>query len=135
MPSLRMMPYECNPITGICEGGFGGGGNPTGIISGRSGGGGYSWIVRNVPYFAGYTGQPETPILIYEPGPKTPETPVSTPGPGFFGEPSTPLVATVTPTGVVVSHGQTQQIAQAEVAGVPLLWIGAGLLALFLLNK
>jgi hypothetical protein len=37
-----MLAYECNPITGECGGGFGGGG-PTG----------YTWGVSGIPYFGG----------------------------------------------------------------------------------
>lgn len=127
MSNFRMMPYECNSITGVCEGGFGGGGPA-----------GYSWAVNNVPYFAGY-GAPETPILIYDQYGTgkivVPQTPVSTLAPTLESTPGAAIP--VTAVGIVPTRGgqDIAQAPQAEIAGVPLLWIGAGLLAIFLLSK
>jgi len=43
-----MTPYECDPVTGFCGGGFGVGGDPA-IGGGQT----YAWGVTGIPYFGG----------------------------------------------------------------------------------
>ena len=84
-------PYECDPNTGICSGGFGGGGVSFPRRPGNPQE--FAWEVSGIPYFQGYgpTGSEDAP------------QPVSAIAP----EP-TPLVATKNADGTVtVSHEAT----------------------------
>jgi hypothetical protein len=67
---LGMERYECDPVYGICEGGFGGG-NPKG----------FAWAVTNVPDFRGYYPRepggeiPYLPVESISPPPSVPASP------------------------------------------------------------